>query len=118
MLFAAARKSQLAANQMSIAPVEKVGLRTTVRSQTTTPTRKALHMKTRTLIVAFCAAAMLVPAGTASADHNVGPCNDSGEPGNSDYARHHIVVATPGHVPGAHGGFSVCLGEGKLVNKP
>jgi len=44
--------------------------------------------------------------------HNAGPCNDSGEPGNSDYARHHIVPATLGHnahVPGTHQGFSVCL---------
>ena len=44
--------------------------------------------------------------------HNVGPCNDSGEPGNSDYAQHHIVPATLGrdaHIPGTHRGFSVCL---------
>ena len=44
--------------------------------------------------------------------HNLGPCNDSGEPGNSDYAQHHIVPATLGngaHKPGSHQGFSVCL---------
>ena len=28
--------------------------------------------------------------GPASA-HSAPPCNDSGEPGNSDYAQHHIV---------------------------
>ena len=53
--------------------------------------------------------------------HNVGPCNDSGEPGNSDYAQHHIVPATLGsgaHIPGSHGGFSVCLGTGRVFNQP
>jgi len=53
--------------------------------------------------------------------HNVGPCNDSGESGNSDYAQHHIVPATLGsgaHIPGSHGGFSVCLGTGRVFNQP
>ena len=50
--------------------------------------------------------------------HGAPPCNDSGEPGNSDYARHHIsFLAQQGklgngpsgvHVPGVHQGFSVC----------
>lgn len=47
--------------------------------------------------------------------HNAGPCNDSGEPGNSDYAQHHIVplattggIGADGHVPGTHHGFSAC----------
>ena len=55
---------------------------------------------------------------TTALAHDAGPCNDSGGPGNSDYARHHIVPATPGHVPGTHGGFSLCLGTGKLAHKP
>lgn len=49
--------------------------------------------------------------------HNAGPCNDSGEPGNSDYAQHHIVAAAHekvlgagGHIPGTHMGYSACLG--------
>ena len=53
---------------------------------------------------------LMIPA--AFADHNVGPCNDSGEPGNSDYAQHHIVPANlgnDGHKPGAHHGFSLCI---------
>ena len=48
--------------------------------------------------------------------HSAAPCNDSGGPGNSDYAQHHIVpVATSGlmgnggHKPGSHQGFSFCL---------
>ena len=59
-------------------------------------------------------------SGTAQA-HNVGPCNDSGESGNSDYATHHIVPATLGagaNIPGDAGGFSVCLGTGRLFNQP
>ena len=52
---------------------------------------------------------MMIPAAMA---HNAGPCNDSGEPGNSDYAQHHIVPAdlgNDGHVPGTHRGFSLCI---------
>lgn len=55
--------------------------------------------------------ATLSPVGA----HSAPPCNDSGEPGNSDYARHHIVpLATTGglgdggHKPGSHRGFSLC----------
>lgn len=56
-------------------------------------------------------------ASTALA-HPAGPCDDFGGPGHSDYARHHIVNATPGHVPGTHGGYSFCLGTGRSVHKP
>jgi hypothetical protein len=55
---------------------------------------------------------MVLMIPTALADHNVGPCNDSAEPGNSDYAQHHIVPATLGndaHKPGSHRGFSLCI---------
>ena len=58
---------------------------------------------------------------TGASAHNAGPCNDSGEPGNSDYATHHIVPADLGagaHIPGSHGGYSVCLGTGRLFNQP
>ncbi len=57
------------------------------------------------LFVTAAAAAFLFAAAmpqTASA-HSAPPCNDSGEPGNSDYATHHIVPATLGagaHIPG------------------
>lgn len=57
-------------------------------------------------------------AGPVTA-HQGGPCNDSGDPGNSDYAMHHIVpfaqdggVGSPfvegNHNPGTHQGFSLC----------
>lgn len=59
----------------------------------------------------------LVP--TAASAHDAGPCNDSGEPGNSDYAKHHIValategaLGNGGHKPGAHAGFSFCNPSG------
>ncbi len=58
----------------------------------------------------------LLGAAPASA-HSAGPCDDSGEPGNSDYAAHHIValahdqaLGDGGHKPGSHAGFSLCLG--------
>lgn len=70
-------------------------------------------------IVALLATLLLVLAlaAPAFADDNLGPCNDSGEPGNSDYAAHHIKpLATDGslgdggHKPGSHKGYSACLG--------
>lgn len=72
----------------------------------------------RALVAAAIAAGSMLLAASGAAAHNAGPCNDSGEPGNSDYAKHHIVPATPGHVPGSHGGFSLCLGTGRTVHKP
>ena len=52
--------------------------------------------------------------------HSAPPCNDSGEPGNSDYAQHHIKpLATSGslgdggHKPGTHQGYSLCNPSGK-----
>jgi hypothetical protein len=52
--------------------------------------------------------------------HGAPPCNDSGEPGNSDYAKHHIKflatsgsLGSGGHIPGSHQGFSTCNPSGK-----
>lgn len=63
------------------------------------------------VVVLLVALLMVVPAFA----HNAGPCNDSGEPGNSDYAQHHIKdlataggLGAGGHVPGVHHGFSGC----------
>ncbi|MCZ6461985.1 MAG: hypothetical protein O6705_07105 [Actinobacteria bacterium] len=60
---------------------------------------------------------MLAPA--ALADHRAGPCNDSGEPGNSDYAAHFVafeakagLLGAGAHIPGAHKGFSACNPSG------
>lgn len=69
-----------------------------------------------TLVSAFAFSAVTVTP--ALADHNVGPCNDAPEPGNSSYAAHHIVpvakaggMGADGHVPGSHQGYSICLGD-------
>ena len=76
-------------------------------------------MKVRRLTAGLAATAFFVFAGASGASaHSAPPCNDSGGPGHSDYARHHIVPATPGHVPGTHGGYSLCLGTGRLVHQP
>ena len=76
-------------------------------------------MKKRIITFIVVAMLVLVYALPVSA-HNPGPCNDSGEPGNSDYATHHIADAAKGgniggdgHVPGAHQGFSFCNPSGK-----
>ena len=66
------------------------------------------------VLVLFLALTLLTPA--ALADHPVGPCTDLGnDPGNSGYAKHHIVAFAhlgllgQGHKPGTHQGFSTCL---------
>lgn len=71
----------------------------------------------RRLLGAVVAGGLLASALTGGAlAHSAPPCNDSGDPGNSDYARHHIVslatvggLGADGHVPGTHHGFSICL---------
>ena len=77
-------------------------------------------MRKKLLAIVFATALMLALAvpvfgGAVYAD-NLGPCNDSGEPGNSDYAVHHIrflakngSLGVNGHVPGNHQGVSTCL---------
>ena len=47
--------------------------------------------------------------------HNAGPCEDTDDPGHSEYAQHHISflakqggIGGDGHVPGTHQGFSAC----------
>ena len=75
----------------------------------------------RVFVFVALLALLLLALAPAALAHNVGPCNDSGEPGNSDYAQHHIVPATLGnnaHIPGSHGGYSVCLGTGRLFHQP
>jgi len=57
-------------------------------------------------------------AAPVFADDNPGPCSSTNDPGNSEFAIHHIVPATPGHVPGSHGGFALCLGTGRLFHQP
>lgn len=77
-------------------------------------------MMKRTLAAASIAATCLFTTAPTASAHSAPPCNDSGEPGNSDYARHHIVPATAhgDHVPGTHGGYSLCLGTGRTVHQP
>lgn len=74
-----------------------------------------MRRRLATILVAVMTTMAL--AVSASAEHNVGPCNAVSEPGNSAYAKHHIsALATEGgiggngHVPGTHRGFSACLG--------
>lgn len=72
--------------------------------------------------LALVALAGLLAVAMPAAAHSAGPCDDSGEPGNSDYAQHHITpLAQDGdmgqtdhdgdgvsHTPGAHQGYSAC----------
>lgn len=79
------------------------------------------------LVLVLSVLALLTIAAVPAFAHSAPPCNDSGEPGNSDYAQHHIVpLAHDGdlgavdhdgdgvaHTPGAHQGFSLCNPSGK-----
>ena len=76
----------------------------------------------RNLVILVLVLVLAMVAVVPAFAHNAGPCNDSGEPGHSDYAKHPIVaMALNGdlgkvdhdgdeiaHVPGAHKGFSAC----------
>ncbi len=70
----------------------------------------------RMMVSAALGLALAIGGGAAPAlAHDAGPCNDSGEPGNSDYAQHHIKPAAQdgalgegGHKPGSHQGYSAC----------
>lgn len=75
-------------------------------------------MKKRFALVAASAFAFSAFTAAPVFAHDDGPCNDSGEPGNSDYAQHHIVplaqeggMGNDGHKPGSHQGYSICLGD-------
>ncbi len=55
--------------------------------------------------------------GAPAFAHQAGPCAPSADPGNSEFAAHHIVpfaqageLGAGGHIPGTHQGFSLCLG--------
>jgi hypothetical protein len=77
----------------------------------------------RILTVALLVLVILAVLAPLALAHEAGPCNDSGEPGNSDFAKHHIVpFAQEGdlgatdhdgdgtqHVPGSHKGYSACV---------
>ena len=76
-------------------------------------------MKRNLIIVLIVMLIVLVTAVPAFA-HSAPPCNDSGEPGNSDYAKHHISALAKegglgdgGHKPGSHQGYSLCNPSGK-----
>jgi hypothetical protein len=83
-------------------------------------------MKRNLLIVLLILVISLVAVVPAFA-HGAPPCNDSGDPGHSDYAKHHITfLAHNGdlgqvdhdgdgvsHVPGSHQGYSLCNPSGK-----
>ena len=76
-----------------------------------------MRLRIATVIAAVLAALAL--STPAAANHNAGPCNESGEPGHSDFAEHHIVplaqagnLGNGGHIPGEHRGMSACNPSG------
>jgi hypothetical protein len=78
-------------------------------------TMREVDMRKRIAVATVAVLATMTLAMGASA-HSAPPCNDSGDPGHSDYAQHHIVVLAKagslghgGHIPGDHQGYSGCL---------
>jgi hypothetical protein len=73
----------------------------------------------RTVTAALGAFALIVALAVPASAHSAPPCNDAdgdGAPSGREYAAHHIVplatagaLGAGGHVPGSHGGFSLCL---------
>ena len=77
-------------------------------------------MPVRMLVLGVAVLIALALSAPAFADHNAGPCNVSGGPGHSDYATHHVVplakagmLGGGGHIPGSHGGLSLCNPSGR-----
>ena len=68
----------------------------------------------RRIATAFLASLALAAAmAGATLAHDAGPCSGTAR----DYAAHHVVanatagnLGNSGHVPGAHQGYSLCLG--------
>lgn len=65
------------------------------------------------LTILLALAAFSLPAMA----HQAGPCGATEDPGHSGFAQHHIVpfaqegmLGDGGHKPGAHRGYSLCLG--------
>lgn len=78
----------------------------------------------RTMLILTLVLVLVLVAVVPTFAHQAGPCEDSGEPGHSDYAQHHIVpLASEGnlgappsghaHTPGSHQGYSACNPSGK-----
>ncbi len=68
------------------------------------------------LTVALVMAAMMVASAMPAFAHNAGPCFEGGDPGHSEFARHHVVPAVgqeSDHNPGQHRGYSVCNPSGR-----
>lgn len=76
-------------------------------------------MKHKLMVLVLVVVIALVAAVPAFA-HTAPPCNDAdgdGSPSGAEYAAHHISalaqeggLGNDGHKPGAHQGFSLCLG--------
>ena len=79
----------------------------------------------RVLAAAVVSASMLTMMAAPAFAHQGGPCLPSGDPaladpGNSEFAKHHIVpfaqvggLGAGGHRPGTHQGFSFCNPSGQ-----
>ncbi len=73
-------------------------------------------MKRRIVYVLSASVVSVLMVTAPAFAHNVGPCPTdpmiTAAPGHSEFAQHHILPAVPeeGHKPGAHMGYSACLG--------
>jgi hypothetical protein len=73
-------------------------------------------MKKRIVYALSTSAVSVLMVAAPAFGHDAGPCNDSGEPGHSDFAKHHVVPAVgqeSDHNPGEHRGFSACDPSGR-----
>lgn len=74
----------------------------------------------RRITAGFAGLALALVLAVPAAAHSAAPCNDTdldGSASGREYATHHIrplatdgALGAGGHKPGAHRGFSLCLG--------
>ena len=74
-------------------------------------------MRKALILAPVAAMAFALSTAAPASAHTAHPCHDAGDPGHSDYAKHHIValahegaLGNGGHKPGHHRGYSLCLG--------
>ena len=72
-------------------------------------------MRKALLLAPVAAAAFALGTAAPALAHDAGPCEDTADPGHSEYAAHHVValahdgaLGSGGHNPGDHQGYSFC----------
>ena len=73
------------------------------------------HVRRKIVAALVFATMSMSMVGAPAFAHDAGPCEQTADPGHSEYAMHHVVfqahegtLGAGGHIPGTHQGFSIC----------